>query len=205
MAWEDEKEEFKLAAQDRLLGYSILKCLIVGEDSFCTRRVGSTAQASEQNFCLVSFGSSPRISAPMGCLVSPRMDTESEDEQEAAGHAPVAPGANPPTPPVRRKPTPYLPTFLFLGRVPDIVCAACLLLRVTCARCWCYFLFSLFLSAVTVSAFHVAGVPVCCGSSGGYRLHPRCNVLFSYCPLLSSYCKEELAVAPHDCRYSWRS
>lgn len=143
----------------------------------------------------------------MGCLVSPRMDIESEDEQEAAGHAPVAPGANSPTPPVRRKPTPYLPTFLFLGRMPavyavDIVCAACLLLRVTCARCSCYFLFSLFLSAVTVSAFHVAGGPVCCGSSGGYRLHPRCNVLFCYCPLLSSYCKEEPAVAPSDFRCS---
>jgi hypothetical protein len=160
-----------------------VKHLIVGEDSFCTPRLGSTAQASELNFCLVCFGPSPRISEPMGCLLSPRMDTEGEDEQEAAGHAPVAPGANPPTPPVRRKPTLFLPTFLFLCKVPasrirSRHCLCSMLAFVTCSRCWCSFLFSLFLSSVTVPAFHVAGGPVCCGSSDDYRLHPRCYVLF---------------------------
>jgi len=53
----------------------------------------------------------------MGCLMSPRMDSENEDEQEVAGHAPATLGATPPTSPVRRKPThhpPPLPSTLSL-------------------------------------------------------------------------------------------
>jgi len=37
--------------------------------------------------------------------MSPRMDSESEEEQEVAGHAPATTGATSPTSPVRRKPT----------------------------------------------------------------------------------------------------
>ena len=51
--------------------------------------------------------------------MSQRMDSEDEDEQEVAGHAPATPGATSPTSPVRRKPThhphPYLPSILSLA------------------------------------------------------------------------------------------
>lgn len=114
---EVQKEEFKLAAQDHLIGYSILKSLFVGvQDSFCTSTV-TTTSAQDRNVCFVAFGSSTRSSGPMGCLMSPRMDSDSDEEQEATptpGHAQAAPGATPPTPPVRRKPTPSTLT-LFLS------------------------------------------------------------------------------------------
>jgi hypothetical protein len=117
-----KKQEFKLAAQNHLLGHNILKYLFVGQDSYCSARVESTAQASEQSFCLVSFGSLSRRREPMGCLMSPRMDSESEDERGTEGHAPVASSASPPTSPVRRKPphpTPFQP-FLFIRTVSAV-------------------------------------------------------------------------------------
>jgi hypothetical protein len=129
VAWEDQTEEVKLAAQDHLLGHNILKYLFVGQDSYSIPRLDSAAQASKQSVCLVSFGSSSRRSGPMGCLMSPRMDSESEDERqaEAGGHAPVASSASPQTSPVRRKathPTPPPPhplqPFLFLWRVSAV-------------------------------------------------------------------------------------
>jgi hypothetical protein len=130
---------FKLAAPDQLLGYKTLKYLFVGHDSFCTPGVDSTTPASDNGVCLVSFGSSSRRSEPMGCPMSPRMDSESDDEQEAAEHAPVASGATPPAPLVRRKPTttPLPPVSLSFWRVSScavgIVCSACLFLHVIIA------------------------------------------------------------------------